>query len=543
MAQSIYTGNVSSALGLDYTRNVPLSGGGGAQDYINSVLADIYMSTNAYTNTYNVTVTLKNSSGGVLASSNRAEIKFNAENFGGANWQFGFSTGFDVNAIASFDIIAAANGSKIFVKLGQSVTVAYTVYTACGAPSASINASLAEGDPTLTWSGAYGGAANGITGYEIQYAESANNSTWGDWTALKTVSSGGTGGNTTVTISPTRGYYRKYRIRTQGSAGASYYSGWTETGSCRRNSQPTAHTSFGASPAVYVSGAITLAYSGATDADGNISTHNVQYATSADGVSWGGWVSLANGATSHTPTLSPGHYIKYQVKAVDAFGVASPTWMASNQCGKNTAPGTATVNLPQASKTIYNSRPRILVTLGADPEGHTQTINSEGFTPSQNNVSSAAKIVLRKSDAASAGAVSFAMTTTDQYGESSGEVTRSTTYAAPSFTDAALVGGTTRIKAAHMTELRTMINTARSYYGLSAVVWAEPIVAGATKTRGWAEHIVEMRAAINDILTLVNGWDTASTLNRIPAISWIPLRGRQPQADVIEQVRQVIAWL
>ena len=115
MAQSIYTGNVSSALGLDYTRNVPLSGGG-AQDYINSVVADIYMSTNAHTNTYNVTVTLKNSSGGVLASSNRADIKFNADNYGGANWQFGFSTGFDVNAIASFDIIAAENGSKIFVK-------------------------------------------------------------------------------------------------------------------------------------------------------------------------------------------------------------------------------------------------------------------------------------------------------------------------------------------------------------------------------------------------------------------------------------------
>ena len=91
MAQIYLTGNVPSALGLDYTRNVPLSGGGGAQDYINSVVADIYMSTNAYTNTYNVTVTLKNSSGGVLASSNRADIKFNADNYGGANWQFGFN--------------------------------------------------------------------------------------------------------------------------------------------------------------------------------------------------------------------------------------------------------------------------------------------------------------------------------------------------------------------------------------------------------------------------------------------------------------------
>ena len=48
-----------------------------------------------------------------------------------------------------------------------------------------------------------------------------------------------------------------------------------------------------------------------------------------------------------------------------------------------------------------------------------------------------------------------------------------------------------------------MINTVRAYYGLASVVWAEPIVAGITKTRNWAEHIVEMRAAINDIVTLV----------------------------------------
>ena len=73
-----------------------------------------------------------------------------------------------------------------------------------------------------------------------------------------------------------------------------------------------------------------------------------------------------------------------------------------------------------------------------------------GFTPSQNNVSSAAKIVLRKSDAASAGAVSFAMTTTDQYGEFIGpEVTRSTTYAAPSFTDARWWAGNAHQSGAH----------------------------------------------------------------------------------------------
>lgn len=904
MAFTNYTGNVPSALALNYTQNIPVSGGASISgSRIDSVIATLGMSTNAYTNTYSVRVRLIDQYGGTLAETSRADIKFTSGNYGQAYFDFGFGTGFDVNAIRSIDVFGLSDASKIFVKSGQAVGITYTVRTACtppssvtlsrasaepsgaatlnwigagagdangatgyiiqrstngaawvdwqtddaspydvtahatygnyydyriitkgeyinsapsaairlttltptacgspstvtlskttadpsenvvlswlgasagtinsiagyiiqrklnsgswsdwqsvtttgtsgnytvtahptygnfyeykivtvgsagvsyysaasvskrvtthtptacGAPSvATLSGSIAESAPTLTYSGASGGTINGITGYEIQYSESTNNSIWGNWTALKTVTNGSASGSTTVALSATRSYYRKYRIRIQGAAGSSYYSAWKETGSCRYNSVPTAHTSFGASPAVYVSGAITLTYSGATDADGNISTHNVQYATSADGVTWGGWASLANGATSHTPTLSPGHYIKYQARAVDAFGITSPAWIGSNVCGKNTAPANATVNYPQASKTIYNSRPRILVTLGDDPEGHTQTINSEGFTPSQNNVSSAAKIVLRKSDAASAGAVSFAMTTTDQYGESSGEVTRSTTYAAPSFTDAALVGGTTRIKAAHMTELREMVEDVRAYYGLgenlfsetnpgtllslygvtatetvnvcaesptgtcvdlsnitrgvgnyvwylplktlvplfgtevktytisfwikannsqtleispnymswlntsttsietaysfvtvtvrvsalnadnynfhvnlvgagltdvsiygikiecgsvatswtnNSVHWGELITAGVTKSRNWAAHIVEMQDAVDDVVTLVNGWDTASTVNRIAAFAWIS-PSVKPSAAVMNQIRQVIAWL
>lgn len=795
MANTTYYGSLGAAQALNYTVTVPLSGGSGISGArIDSVVAAAFMSTNAYTNTYQVRARLLNSVGATLAEVTR-DIKFDSENYTGATWYFDFGTSVDVNSIASISYFGLNDASKIFAKSSQSVTVDYTTYTACGAPtwvgigaamaapgegvslswsgasdgaanpiigyivqrsengggwsnwattgatsytvyahstygnyydyrivtdgqqidsgasasvrlttytptacgapSAGLSASLAESAPNLNYSGASGGTINAITGYEILYADSADGSTWGGWNALRTVSNSGTSGSTTADLPATRGHYRKFAIRTLGSAGASYYSGWAYTGSVRYNSIPTAPTLFSASPAVYVSGTITLAYSGSTDADNNISTYNVQYATSPDGISWGAWVSLANGATTHTPTLSPGHYIKYQARAVDALGVTSG-WTESNQCGKNTAPSTATIDLPQDSKTIYNSKPRILVTLGVDAEGHTQTINAVGFTPSRNNVASAAKIILRRDSAASAGAVAFAMTTTDQYGEASPEVTRSLTYADPNYTDANLTAGTTPIKAAHMTELRDMVENVRAYYGLNtnlfsetdpntlvylhgvaatkasavcaesptntcvnlsgitrtvgdyvcylplkalvplfgtevktytisfwikansnqtigispnsmsllntsttsiatayklvtvtvrvsalnaenynfhislagagltdvsiygikiecgsvatswtnnSIHWGELIVAGITKTRNWAEHIAEMRNAINDVVTLVNGWDTASTLNRIPTINWIPLRGRQPQADALEQIRQVIAWL
>lgn len=427
---------------------------------------------------------------------------------------------------------------------GQSIVTTVGNITACGAPSyAALNASLAETDPTLSWSGAAAGVQNSISAYEIEYAESADNSSWGSWIALKTVSNGATSGSTTVTISGTRGYYRKYRIRTQGSAGATYYSGWTETGSCKRNSAPTAPTAFVAAPAIFISGDISLTYSGATDADNNISTYNIQYAVANDGVNYASWISLDNGIVIHNGVVIPaGAMIKYQIRTVDVFGVTSG-WFESNTCGKNTAPAAPVITYPQASKTIYNSRPRFLLTMGADPESHSQSIAATGYTASTaSGLAGSAKTILRLTAAASAGTVSLEAISSDLYAEPSSSAARDTTYAVPSFTDATITKGTTEIKAAHVTELRTMINTVRAYYGLAAVSWAETVTAGVTKARNWAAHIVEMQAAITDVVALVNTWDTASTANRIALTAWIT-PGAKPSAAVMQQIRAAIVLL
>lgn len=544
MATRYFNGDAGAAQGLNYTRTVSLSGGSALSNIrTDSVIAYAQMSTNAYTNTYQVRAQLLNASGGVLAEVTRYDIKFTSSNYGGATWEFNFGTAFDQNAIASISFFGLNEASKIFVKSAQSVAVNYTPITACSAPTAaSVAPSLCENDPTLSASGASGGSANAITGYEIQYAESANGTTYGEWTALKTVSTTGKSLSTSVALPSVRAYSRKYRIRTRGAAGSSYYSGWKETNAIKRNSLPTAPTAFAATPEVYVSGAIALTYSGATDPDGNLSTHNIQYATKSGVEAWGAWADLTNGITAHTPSLSPGQSIKYRVRAVDALGAVSD-WLESNACVKNTAPAAPTVNYPQAGRTIYNSRPRLLVTLGADPEGHTQRPVTGDFTPSRaEGLTSGAKIVFRRTSAAGAGAVSYSIKSADQYNEESTASTGSLTYTAPSFTDATITGGTTRIKAAHMNELRTMVNNVRVYYGLTAVVWAETITAGATKSRGWKAHVAELMAAINDVVTLVNGWDTESTVNRIPALNWVTL-AEKPSAEVMNQLRQVIAWL
>ena len=544
MATTMYSGDAGAAQALDYTRIIALSGGSPISgSRIDSVVAAALMSTNAYSNTYQVRVRLLDSGGATLAEVTRTDIKFTSSNYGGAIWQFDFGTSVDVNSIASISFFGLNEASKIFVKnTPQTVTIGYTVYTNCSAPSsASVSPTLAETAPTLTWSGAGAGAANSITGYEIQYAESADNSIWGDWTALKTVTTAATSGSTTVDLPATRGYYRKYRIRTQGGAGSSYYSAWKETNGIRYNRLPSAPTSFVASPDVYVSGYISLVYSGASDPDGNPLSHNVQYAMSADGVAWGAWASLANNATTHTPTLGDNAYIKYQARAVDSAGGVSD-YLESNVCGKNTAPGDLTINYPQTDKTIHNSRPRFLVTLGSDPEAHMQVITADGYTASRaSNLEAGAKVILRRTDGATDGTVSISAKAADVHGLESSAVTRSTTYTAPNYTDT-MEKGTTRIKAAHMTELRTMVNTIRQYYGLSAVAWAETITAGVTKSREWKAHVVELQQAISDIVTLVNGWDAVSTVNQIAAFTWIS-PGVKPSAAVMNQIRQVIAWL
>ena len=544
MATRYFNGDAGEAQGLNYTRTVPLSGGSALSNIrTDSVIAYAFMSTNAYTNTYQVRARLLNSSGGTLAEVTRTDIKFNSSNYTGATWEFNFGTGFDQNAIASISFFGLNEASKVFVKSAQSVAVNYTPITLCTAPtSVSVAPSLCENDPTLSASGAAGGSANAITGYEIQYAESANGASYGEWTALKTVSTTGASLSTTVTLPSVRAYSRKYRLRTLGAAGSSYYSGWAETNAIKRNSLPTAPTSFSAAPEVYVSGAIALTYSGATDPDGNLSTHNIQFATKSGVEAWSGWSSLDNGLTSHTPILTPGQSIKYRVRAVDALGAVSD-WLESNACVKNTAPAAPTVNYPQAGKTIHNNRPRILITLGADPEGHLQKLLTGDFTASRTDTLTAGeKIVLRRTSSASSGAVGYSIKSADQYNEESTAKTGSLTYTAPSFTDATITGGTTRIKAAHITELRTMVNTIRQYYGLSAVAWAETITAGVTKSRGWKAHVVELQQAISDIVTLVNGWDAVSTVNQIAAFTWIT-PGVNPSAAVMNQIRQVIAWL
>ena len=96
------------------------------------------------------------------------------------------------------------------------------------------------------------------------------------------------------------------------------------------------------------------------------------------------------------------------------------------------------------------------------------------------------------------------------------------------YTDTTIVANETRVKAIHMLELQSNINTLRMGVGLSAYAFTE-IRAGYTSLAGWNGHITEMRTAI----------DAISTNHE----AWLTLGANAPRAEVIMQMRRVVAAL
>lgn len=56
-------------------------------------------------------------------------------------------------------------------------------------------------------------------------------------------------------------------------------------------------------------------------------------------------------------------------------------------------------------------------------------------------------------------------------------------------------------------------------------------------------HVTELRTAIDQIVALVNGWDTGSTTHDISLPAWIAITENKPTAAVINQLRAAIPLL
>ncbi len=488
--------------------------------------------------TWNVLTTL-------ILSASSGSYNPNVSRVPGTYTQFGIWT------IDTFDVYSVE-------KISNSI---FCDITACGAPTAcSVSVTLAEGNLSLSWSGASDGAGNAITSYEIQYSDSADNSTWGAWMALTTVNTTATSSILSVSPPVTRGNYRRYRVRTRGAAGENFYSDWTVSGNTvRRNILPTPPITFTAAPAIYESTTVALAWSGTISGTSAIKQYVIQRSTSTDGINWSAYESLTiviSSATSGTYIANAsqiaGMYTRYRISVTDTLDAVS-AYVVSGTVKKNSPPTAPVIVCPVSGSSNYNATPRFMITTGIEPDGQTQIVevkidagawinsvdNPEMFSVS-GYLGNGVKTIYQPSPL-TAGSHTVTVRCLDSDIESSSpEVVRNFTILSSPFET--ITANETHVRATHIQTLRTAVNKVRSYYNLSQAVWSEEIVAGKTTVKDWPFHVTELRKAIEPVVTAINGFDSSSVFD-IPPGTWLPIGTGRPRADVMQQIQGLMLTL
>lgn len=222
---------------------------------------------------------------------------------------------------------------------------AYRVPEALGAPTAVSVTSLFDKSISIVWSGAASKTGNSISSYYLQYRVKKSGGSWGDWIGLNTISSTASSGSYTHTPGASYGDQYQYRVRAQGTAGSSYYSGYATSNTATRNSPPSAPIYLSVSSSLIASGnSLTLTWGGASDVNGNISYY-LLYKSANNGsrqqiarVN----TSATSGSYTYTATDAAGTVLVFSVKAVDAMGYESD-YRSS---------GTVRINAPPTAPTV-----------------------------------------------------------------------------------------------------------------------------------------------------------------------------------------------
>jgi hypothetical protein len=444
-----------------------------------------------------------------------------------------------------------ANSSNIYGDTVYVKTQKAFDNTPCTAPtSVSVKSEISEGDVTLSWSGAAEGRNTPISGYEIQYSDSADNSSWGDWTKLTTVSTSATSGSAAVSPPPTRGHYRRFQVRTLTEKTA-YISGWTaSSNSVRRNTLPSAPTSFTASPEQYTTEDISLKWSGAAGGTSSIKQYVIQKAESPDNKTWGSWQNVqtvvsaeTSGSITVTPTRTVDMYTLYRICTQDALDCVS-TYKNSNSVYALALPFAPTVTAPKDKAATYSRNPRILIQTVAPPGAREQTVfvkatdgvtynsvdHSDMFSVSGTSTGTVKTVFINPDTEPGQYSVSVHCKTADV----GPAVMRSFSVAASPFAGMITTGAP--VKAVHIAELRSAANAVRNYYGLAAHSFT-PIIPGRTNISYWPYHIFELRAALEAVFDLLSKYGG----NR--KLTWRNVGKGRPRADVMNQLQDVICGL
>ena len=387
---------------------------------------------------------------------------------------------------------------------------------------------------TLAWSGAAAGTNNAITGYQILYSTAPSTG----FTELADVAANVSSYTVTAPVDANVTYY--YRIITKGTyldSGQSDYCSMTSYAI----GQTSTPSNVRLSVTVAIPGtAVTLSWEKSTPGlNATITGYAVYRSTAAaTGYTVLGTVDENTASMTVMPAEAEGGTYYFKVKAVCDDSDADSALSDYAALHTNISP---TAPVVQSGSVSHCSRPRIMLTVGTDPEGELMTMSANGYTPSRSSgIASGDHILLRRNNArTSAGKDTFDITITDPNG---GTVTQAAEvrYTPIVWTDEVVEAGTTIIKAAHITELQAAIDDMCSYYNVTARTWT-PCVAGSTSTLMWYTHVAEIIQAIQVIADAVNAWDANTTVNNVGLPTLEPTL--MPTADAIMQMRAAVALL
>lgn len=219
-------------------------------------------------------------------------------------------------------------------------TFSFTVYVpgvtyACKAPTdISVSPYYVNpgGNVTVSWSGAGSGQNNSISSYYLQWGYSN-----GGWDYSTTVYTNSTSGSKSISVPSGEGKYLDFQVRTQGSAGSGYYSGfYREDDLVRTRTRPT----MSACSASQSLGTYTITWSAATaGVDNSVSQYEIWYSykTSSSGA-WSTRTHIANVSSStRSYTWSGGtvgYYYRFSVVALGtnySYSATTDTWSAGYQ--------------------------------------------------------------------------------------------------------------------------------------------------------------------------------------------------------------------
>ncbi|MEK5393013.1 fibronectin type III domain-containing protein [Margalitia sp. FSL K6-0131] len=450
--------------------------------------------------------------------------------------------------------------SGVIDNSSYSVLSSPLLITACGAPtSCSVSPTVGEGNVTLSWSGASDGTNNSITSYEIQYSESSDNVTWGSWTALTTVTTSATSGSLSVAPPATRGYYRRFQVRTQGSAGASYYSGWKiSANSVRKNIPPEQATVLTASPAVYSTEPVTITWSGAAGGTSPIKGYMIACKTSTNNETWTGWtvlehldLSASSGSRTVAASNVPGTYTRYGLWTIDTLNVYSSEQVSNSILCVSAASATPVVTAPKDGSATYNHNPRFLISTGSQPNSQVvcvkigsgiwqDSVNNPELFSARGTIGKNTSVIFRAENQIPGVKLITIRCLNQDFAAPSSDVSRTFTLLPSPFET--ISANETKVKAKHITALRTAANTVRDYYRLPTFSWSESIMAGKTYVKNWPFHILEIRRALEPVIDLINQFDSGSAFD-VPEVNWEQIGNGRPKAAVMNQLQELILAL